>query len=55
VYRAFFNPPADEAGNGIKEAPLFCLIPICITAVISLLLFFLHGTFLQLAQQALGG
>ena len=55
VYRAFMVPlPAGEV-DGIKEAPLFCLVPICFTAIASLALFFFHGIFLQLAQQALGG
>lgn len=55
VYRAFMVPlPAGEVAE-IKEAPLYCLVPICITATVSLALFFFHGIFLQLAQQALGG
>ena len=55
VYRAFINPLPADAGTGMKEAPLFCLLPICVTAIASLALFFYFGTFVQLAQQALGG
>jgi len=54
VYRAFFAEPPADAVIGIKEAPLFCLIPICLTALGSLALFFFHETFLRLAQLALG-
>ena len=54
VYRAFFAEPPADAVIGIKEAPLFCLVPICLTACGSLLLFFFHETFLRLAQLALG-
>jgi multicomponent Na+:H+ antiporter subunit D len=54
VYRAFFAEPPAEAASGIKEAPIFCLLPICLTAFGSLLLFFFHDTFLRLAQLALG-
>ena len=55
VYRAFMVPlPAGEVAR-VKEAPLFCLVPLCVTAIASLALFFFHGIFLQLAQQALGG
>lgn len=41
--RAFFKPPdpaAPEAGSGIREAPLACLIPLWVTAAGTLLLFF---------------
>ncbi len=54
VYRAFINPPPEGTVNGIKEAPIYCLGPICVTAAASLALFFFNGVFLQLAQQALG-
>jgi multicomponent Na+:H+ antiporter subunit D len=41
VGRGFFLP-ADErpAGSGIREAPLFCLLPLCFTAVACVVLFF---------------
>ncbi len=54
VYRAFFVEPPEGAVNGIREAPLFCLVPICLTAFGSLVLFFYHDTFLRLARLALG-
>jgi len=40
--------------EGIKEAPLFCLIPLSVTALVSLALFFFPDTLLQLARMALG-
>lgn len=53
VYRAFFAEPPEGAVVGIKEAPLFCLVPLCLTAFGSLLLFFFHDTLLRLAQLSL--
>ncbi|MBW2503789.1 MAG: monovalent cation/H+ antiporter subunit D family protein [Deltaproteobacteria bacterium] len=54
VYRAFFaDAPAGEE-TGWKEAPLFCLVPLCLTALGSMLLFFFHDTLLNLAQMAVG-
>jgi len=53
VYRAFFAEPPAGAVVGIKEAPLFCLVPLCLTAFGSLLLFFFHDPLLRLAQLAL--
>jgi multicomponent Na+:H+ antiporter subunit D len=54
VYRGFFAPaPAGEAREGIREAPLFCLLPLSVTALCSLLLFFYPTVFLQLVQRAL--
>ncbi|MDE0412361.1 MAG: proton-conducting transporter membrane subunit [Gammaproteobacteria bacterium] len=41
--RAFFRPPGPDvtaAGPGIREAPLACLVPLCATAIATLLLFF---------------
>ena len=40
VARGYFLAPADPGPIQIKEAPLFCLIPLCVTAVSSVLLFF---------------
>ena len=40
VARGFFLAPDEADEIRIKEAPLFCLIPLCVTAVSSLLLFF---------------
>ena len=39
VVRGFFRPPADEHAHG-HEAPLFCLVPICVTALGCLAMFF---------------
>jgi multicomponent Na+:H+ antiporter subunit D len=55
VYRAFMNPPPPATEAGIKEAPIFCLLPICVTALASVALFFFHKPLIQLAQLALGG
>lgn len=55
IYRAFFAPPAADVSPTIKEAPIFCLVPLCITALASLALFFFNGTLIQLVHKALGG
>ena len=52
VYRAYFVPPPAEAPAGIREAPLFCLVPLMVTALCSLALFFYPTIFLRLAQAA---
>ena len=39
VGRAFFLPPPNPA-KGIHEAPLACLVPLCITALLCIVLFF---------------
>ena len=42
VARAFFVPlPADRPDPGIQEAPLFCLVPLCLTALGCFALFFM--------------
>jgi multicomponent Na+:H+ antiporter subunit D len=39
--RGFFSaPPEDSEHRGIKEAPLFCVVPLWFTAVGCLVLFF---------------
>ncbi len=54
VYRGFFAPAkSGDEGEGIHEAPLWCLVPLTITALGSLILFFYPGTFLRLIQLAL--
>jgi len=40
VIRGFFLPPPEGTPTGIKEAPLFCVVPLCFTAVGGLVLFF---------------
>ena len=53
VYRAFFSPSdTAETENRIREAPLFCIAPLTITALISILLFFYPQPFFRLAQMA---
>jgi len=54
VYRGFFLPAAEGEQEGIKEAPIFCLVPLSITAICSLVLFFWPSIFLRLAQMTLG-
>ncbi len=60
VYRAFFCRP-DEAmfENKVQEAPLFCVVPLVVTAVISVILFFYPQPFFRLAsmmvQSIMGG
>jgi multicomponent Na+:H+ antiporter subunit D len=53
VYRAFFVAPPAGAEEGIKEAPLFCLVPLVLTALASVGLFFFPDLFLRLARLAL--
>ncbi|PLX89728.1 MAG: cation:proton antiporter [Desulfuromonas sp.] len=54
VYRGFFAKAADPVyEEGIKEAPLFCLVPLSVTASASLALFFYPDIFVTLAQLAL--
>lgn len=60
VYKGFFAKSSDSAtqdGEGavsIKEAPMCCVIPLVITAVISVILFFYPTTFIRLIQVGLG-
>ena len=53
VYNAYFAPPADPgASSGLQEAPAWCLVPLVVTAVCSLVLFFHPWPFMDLAQLA---
>jgi len=53
VYRAFFSSPQESMfEDKVREAPLFCLVPLMITAVISLILFFYPQPFFKLVQMA---
>ncbi len=54
VYRGFFAAPQSESVAEVREAPLFCLIPLVVTALMSLGLFFFPGVLLHLVRQALG-
>ncbi len=54
VFRAFFkSPPKGEDVPGIKEAPKCCVIPMIVTSVISILLFFYQGVFYRLISMGL--
>jgi len=53
VYNAFFSPLKETRDiSSMDEAPTWCLIPICITAIGSIVLFFFPEPFLSLAQMA---
>ena len=53
VYRAFFCAPEDSLfEEGIQESPPWCLYPLCITALGSLVLFFYPQPFFRLAELA---
>lgn len=54
VYKAFFNTREEsQFENKVKEAPLWCVVPLVITAIISLALFFYPTLFKQLAELAI--
>ena len=56
IYRAFFkSPEGEKKSSGIKEAPLACVLPLSITAVGSVLLFFFPGLLLKLATMMTTG
>ena len=51
VYKAFFCSPEETMfEKGVKEAPLFCVVPLVITALISVLLLFYPQPFFSLAS-----
>lgn len=53
VYRAFFCPPEDTLFEpGVREAPLLCVIPLVVTAAISIALFMYPQPFMQLAAMS---
>jgi multicomponent Na+:H+ antiporter subunit D len=55
--RGFFSrPPGDDSGGPlrIKEAPLFCLLPICFTALGCIVLFFFANDVYRLLQPLVG-
>jgi multicomponent Na+:H+ antiporter subunit D len=60
VYHGFFGkadggdvPP--DSPTQIKEAPMWCVVPLCITAVSSIVLFFASGYLFELGQHLLTG
>jgi multicomponent Na+:H+ antiporter subunit D len=55
VYRAFFCIPEESMfEDKVAEAPLWCVVPLVITAVLSIGLFFYPGLFRSLAEMAIG-
>ncbi len=49
VIRGFFAPPPDDAPPPtLKEAPILCLVPLCLTAAGSVMLFFYAGSIYRL-------
>ncbi len=56
VYKAFFCTPEESMfENTIQEAPIWCVAPLVVTAVCSIVLFFYPTLFLNLAKLAIGG
>jgi multicomponent Na+:H+ antiporter subunit D len=56
VYRAFFVEAPDQ-GKGqvaIEEAPFCCVVPLMITAIISVILFFYPTVIITLIKTGLG-
>ena len=52
-YNAFFCSPEERMfGDKMEEAPLWCVVPLVITAGISIILFFFPQPFLKLAELA---
>jgi len=50
VYRAFFCGPQESMfESGVKEAPAFCVVPLVITAAVSIVLLFIPQPFYRLA------
>lgn len=55
VIRGYFLPPpgvADGAKVRIREAPAACVVPLCITALICIVLFFQAGAIEELLRSA---
>jgi len=58
VVRAFFRDPPGEPGgapSGLREAPVLCVLPPCLTAAGCLALFFLAPAIRELLFSMLGG
>ncbi|MHC4941965.1 MAG: monovalent cation/H+ antiporter subunit D family protein [Planctomycetota bacterium] len=56
AYRAFFCAPEEaQFEKKIEEAPLFCVVPLVLTALISVALFFYPEPFMMLARMAVQG
>jgi multicomponent Na+:H+ antiporter subunit D len=54
VYRGFFAATPEGEGEGFKEAPLLCIVPLSLTALASLEMFFFPDMFIKLIRLALG-
>jgi multicomponent Na+:H+ antiporter subunit D len=56
TYQAFFAKPVrPDFAEGVREAPAACLVPLLITAVLSVVLFFYPDPLYTLARMAAGG
>ncbi|HID20379.1 MAG TPA: monovalent cation/H+ antiporter subunit D family protein, partial [Methanophagales archaeon] len=60
IYTAFFEKSKGSGGSKIKEAPLFMLVPITITAIVSIIFYFYPDMFyiselVEAAVRSLGG
>jgi len=56
VYRAFFCTPEESMfEDKVQEAPLWCIVPLVITAIVSVGLFFFPQPFFNLARLAIQG
>jgi multicomponent Na+:H+ antiporter subunit D len=54
IARAYFRPLAEE-DQDLHEAPLLCVVPLCITAVGCLVMFFMGNTLYELVLPIVGG
>jgi multicomponent Na+:H+ antiporter subunit D len=55
VYKAFFCTPEESMfEDKVREAPLWCVVPLTITAILSVGLFFYPDVFRRLAEMAVG-
>ena len=55
-YKAFFCTPEEAMfERKVEEAPMMCVVPLVITALISFFLFFAPQPFLDLASLAVKG
>ena len=53
VYKAFFCTPEESMfEDKVQEAPLWCVVPLTITAILSIGLFFYPDVFRKLAEMA---
>jgi multicomponent Na+:H+ antiporter subunit D len=55
VHRAFFRPLPEGEAAGLREAPLFMVAPLVLTALGAMALFFRPSLFLDLAGMVAGG